>query len=183
MSHPLRSILILAGVAMALGVAFYFSSRPQPQPRPEPRPMIWDFDMLELARLELALPRLGLEDAWLKHEDRQWYFDEPDGPRVDNQRWGGGIALLLSGPGANRLIAEDASAEQLAVFGLSEPQMEIGLTLHNGDTLDIVVGDATPDRRSYYIKLASSNRVFTVDYTWYDVLSRLVREPPYPPPP
>ena len=177
----LRLILILAGVAAALGVAYHYSSRPQPQPRPEPRPFVWSVDMTELARMTIALPGLGLEETWEKHEDRQWYFAGPDGPGVDRNRWGGGIPLLLSGPGANRRIAADATAEQIVRFGLNEPQMAIGLTLDNGDSLDIIVGDATPDRRNYYIQRVGSDGVYTVDHTWFEVLRRLVTEPPYPP--
>lgn len=177
----LRSILILAGVAAALGVAYYFSSRPEPAPRPPPRRFVWHVDMLELARMTVALPRLGLEETWEKHEDRQWYFAGLGGARVDSDRWGGGIPLLLSGPASNRLIAEDATGEQIEVFGLDQPQMAIGLTLDNGETLDIIVGDATPDRRNYYIQRVGSADVYTVDYTWYDVLERLVTDPPYPP--
>lgn len=178
----LRSILILAGVAAALGVTFYYTSRPQPQPRPEPRAFVWSVEMTELARMAIALPRRGLEETWEKHEDRQWYFAGPDGPGVDRKRWGGGVPLLLSGPGANRRIAEDATAEQIERFGLHAPQMVIGLTLDDGETLDIVIGDATPDRLGYYIQRRGASDVYTVDYTWYDVLERLVTDPPYAPP-
>lgn len=177
----LRLILILAGAAAALAVVYQFSSRPQPQPRPEPRPFVWNVEMTELARMSIALPRRGLQQAWEKHPDRQWYFAEPDGAPVDPQRWGGGIPLLLSGPGANRRVAEDAAAGQITRFGLSDPQMAIELTLDDGGTVSIAVGDATPDRRSYYIRRAGAGDVYTVDYTWYDVLARLVTEPPYAP--
>ena len=177
----LRLILILAGAAAALAVVYYFSSRPQPQPRPEPRPFVWYVEMTELARMSIALPRRGLQQAWEKHADRQWYFAGPQGQPVDPKRWGGGIPLLLSGPGANRRVAEDAAADQIERFGLSDPQMAIDLTLDNGDTVSIAVGDATPDRRSYYIQRAGASDVYTVDYTWYDVLERLVTDPPYAP--
>lgn len=177
----LRLILILAGAAAALAVVYQFSSQPQPPPRPEPRPFVWNVEMTELARMSIALPRRGLQQAWEKHSDRQWYFAEPDGAPVDPQRWGGGIPLLLSGPGANRRVAEDAAAGQITRFGLSDPQMAIELTLDDGGTVSIAVGDATPDRRSYYIRRAGAGDVYTVDYTWYDVLARLVTEPPYAP--
>lgn len=177
----LRLILVLAGAAAALAVVYYFSSRPQPQPRPEPRPFVWYVEMTDLARMSIALPRRGLQQAWEKHADRQWYFSGPQGQPVDPKRWGGGIPLLLSGPGANRRVAEDAAADQIERFGLSDPQMAIDLTLDNGDTVSIAVGDATPDRRSYYIQRAGASDVYTVDYTWYDVLERLVTDPPYAP--
>ena len=46
-----------------------------------------------------------------------------DGPQVDNQRWGGGIPLLLSGPGANRLILQNATDAQLADYGFNTPNL------------------------------------------------------------
>lgn len=177
----LRLILILAAAAAALAVAYHFSSRPQPQPRPEPRPFVWKVEMTDLARMSIALPRRGLQQTWEKHLDRQWYFAGAEGPPVDRSRWGGGIPLLLSGPGANRRIAEEADPEQIARFGLNDPQMVIDLTLDNGDTVAIKVGDATPDRRGYYIQRIGASDVYTVDYTWYDVLARLVTDPPYAP--
>ncbi len=88
----------------------------------------------------------------------------------------------MSGPGADRVIAENATQEKLAEFGLTSPRMEIVLTLENEDIIDIEIGDSTPDGQSYYVRLVNSTDVATVGYTWYDVLERLVLEPPYPPP-
>ncbi len=96
------------------------------------------------------------------------------------QRWGGGVPLILSGPGANRSIAADASDEQLAVYGFGAPAVRIDLTLANGSSVKAEVGDRTPDGGASYVRLAGSHDVYTVDQTWVDVLERLVREPPYP---
>ena len=178
----LRSLLLLAAAAAGLAVALYHTSRPKPQPRPEPRPFVWGFDMMELVRMEIELPRVGMRERWKRGDDRQWYFDDEQELPVNGDRWGGGIALLVSGPGANRRIAEEATDEQLERFGLTEPQMTLGLTLTDGEFVKVIVGDATPDGRSYYIKELTDRGVYTVDFTWYDVLERLVTDPPYPPP-
>ncbi len=130
----------------------------------------------------ISLPQQDMSESFVKHEDKYWYFDNPPGPKVDMKRWGGGIPLLLSGPGLNRIIEKYATEERLAAFGFTQPQMEIVLTLENEDIIDIEVGDSTPDGGAYYIRLADLTGVATVDYTWYDVLERLVLEPPYPPP-
>ena len=99
-------------------------------------------------------------------------------------RWGGGVALLVlvSVPGANRRIAEEATDEQLELFGLTEPQMTLGLTLIDGEFVEVIVGDATPDGRSYYIKETTDSDLYSVDFTWYGALERLVTDPPYLPP-
>ena len=96
------------------------------------------------------------------------------------KRWGGGIPLLLSGPGAERIIADNATDEQLEMYGLVDPKMRIDLTLENEDNINIEVGDSILTGQARYVKLIDSGDVYTVHYTWYEVLERLVLEPPYP---
>jgi hypothetical protein len=108
-----------------------------------------------------------------------WYFDDAQRSPVNSIRWGGGIPLILSGPGADRVIAEDATEEKLAEFGLTQPQMELVLTLTDGHIMEIKVGDKAPDGNNYYVQAPNTNDVALVDYSWYDVLERLVKEPPY----
>ena len=177
----LRTILIMVVVLVALG-GLYISSRPKPAPPKEPRPFVWKVEMDKLKTIAISLPHAGKSEAWVKHEDRYWYFDEPDGPKVNMKRWGGGIPLLLSGPAANRHITENATDEQLSIYGLDDPQMRIQLTLENEDSINIEVGERTPDHQAYYIKLRNSRDLYTVDYTWYNVLERLVLAPPIPVP-
>ncbi len=98
------------------------------------------------------------------------------------KRWGGGISLLLSGPGAELLIADNASEKQLGIFGLIEPRMKIDLTLENSKTIQIDVGDSTPDAQGFYVRLRHAKVIYTVHETWYHILERLVLEPPYPDP-
>jgi hypothetical protein len=45
--------------------------------------------------------------------------------------------------------------------------------------MNILVGDVTPNAANYYVKAPGLNAVATVDFTWYDVLSKIVKEPPY----
>ena len=91
------------------------------------------------------------------------------------------IPLLLSGPGVDRVIARQATEEKLTEFGLTQPQMEITLTLEDGNIMNIKVGDRTPDGNNFYVQAPDSNDVATVDITWYNVMERLVKEPPYVP--
>ncbi len=178
----LRNILILLVIILALGGYFYFSNRPQPAPKPEPQLYAWLIEMEEIQHIEIRLPHEGESQAFIKEEDRSWHFDDPQRSAVDMQRWGGGIPLLLSGPGVERVIAENATEEKLTEFGLTQPQMEIILALEDESILNITVGDRTPDGTAFYMQVPGSNDVALVDYTWYEVLERLVKEPPYPPP-
>jgi len=181
----LRNILILLAILIGLGGYFYFSNIPQPPPKVEPRVFVWDIEMGEIQHIEIRLPREDMSQAFIKIREGDkfpWHFDDPQRSKVDMERWGGGIPLLLSGPGAERVIARNATEEKLAEFGLTQPQMEITLTLEGGDILNITVGDRTPDGNAFYVQVPDSSDVCLVDYTWYEVLERLVKVPPYAPP-
>ncbi len=177
-----RNILILLVILLTLGGYFYFSNAPQPASKPEPQLFAWLIDMDEIQHIEIRLPREGKSEAFTKisQEDKfPWFFDDPQRSEVDQERWGGGITLLLSGPGVDRVISRNTTEEKLTEFGLTQPLMEITLNLDNGGTMDIKVGDSTPDGHAYYVQSPYSNDVALVDYTWYEVLERLVTEPPY----
>ena len=178
----LRSILILVAI-LAIAAAVYYATRPVEVPPPVEKPLeyVWSFDMEELQHIQIDLPNLGMTEKFIKHEDRLWYFDDPPGPKVDPDRWGGGIPLILSGPGAERPIAKGATDEQLAVFGFTQPLMTMTLTKDDGEVYKIEVGDQVPDGHAHYVRVADSTDVYIVDASWYDVLERIVLEPPYPP--
>ena len=177
-----RAALIMLAVVVALGAVLYLTTRPHPAPAPPEKQFVWFVDMTELSTMAISLPPLGKSQRWVKHTDQYWYFDAPNGPKVNMKRWGGGIPLILSGPAASRRIVTGATDQQLVLYGLAQPRMRIALTLTTGQPISIIVGDATPDQQACYIKLAESREVYTVDTSWYDVLARLVTDPPYPVP-
>jgi hypothetical protein len=45
------------------------------------------------------------------------------------------------------------------------------------------VGDKTPDFNNFYVQAPNRQSVATVDISWYTVVERLVKDPPYAPPP
>lgn len=178
----LRKILILLAILLALGGYYYYSARPNPAPPPEPRHYAWLIDIDKIERIELRLCREGESQAFIKipsGDQFPWFFDDSKRSKVDIDRWGGGIPLLLSGPGTARIISEHTTEEKLEELGLINPQMEIVLTLGGDKTLNIKVGDPTPNGHSYYVQSPYSTEVTLVDYTWFNVLKRLVKEPPY----
>ncbi|MFC2025146.1 DUF4340 domain-containing protein [Chloroflexota bacterium] len=178
----LRNIIILLVILLVVGGYFYYSSRPEPPPPKEPQPRLWSVEVEELQHMVIRLTHENMSQEFVKGADRYWYFDDIQRSKIDDKRWGGGIPVLLRGPGMERVIAENATAEKIAEFGLAQPQMEITLTMQNGDILHVKVGDSVPDGHAYYVQSPYSNDVATVDRTWYEVIERLVTEPPYAPP-
>ena len=156
---------------------------------------VWNFDMDNLQNLTITLPKVNASESFVKHpEDQEFYFDVVNGPEVDNQRWGGAIPALLSGPEADNLVQRNATTSELQKYGLYEnpsnpndPEnqllaMDIPLTfLLNGTPVnyEIYVGDNNPVGTIYYIRLASNDDVYTVDNSWYDALANIITNPPY----
>ena len=181
----LQNIQALLIILLIFGGLFYFFNAPEPIEKPDPQTFVWMIEMEEIKHITLELPREGLSESFIqiREEDKfPWYFDDEERSDVDKERWGGGIPLLLSGPGADRVIAEDASPAKLAEFGLDEPSMVITLTLEDGRVMNIDVGDSSPNGATYYVKAPNTDDVALVDFTWYDIISGLVTNPPYAPP-
>ena len=183
----LRNIVILLTILLALGGIFYYLNIPKPAPPQEPRYYAWLIEMDDIQRIEISLPRESKSQSFIKISKADtfpWYFDDPQRSNVDTKRWGGGIPLLLSGPGVERIISKNTTPEKLTEFGISEPQMEIKLLLTDNKTMNITVGNQTPDGASYYVLAPNTNNdVALVDSSWYGVLKRLIIEPPYATPP
>jgi hypothetical protein len=176
-----RDILILLAVLLVLGGVYLVVSRPESEEPTQPKMYVWDVDMDEIERIEILLPREGLSQVFIKIAEGDqfpWYFDDPQKSPVDSYRWGG-ITLLLSGPGADRVITEQATDEQLAEYGLAQPSMQIILTLTNEDIVETDVGDFTIDGNSCYVRAPGTSGVATVNAPWYNVLKGLVTDPPY----
>ncbi len=175
----LKAILILAAILAVAGTTYYFVSRPKPPAEPAAKYYVWNFDMDNLQKVTLSLPKIGKSESFVKHADKEFYFDVSYGPMVDNQRWGGGIPLLLSGPGADRLIYQDAPDDKLTEYGFNTPNMTATLTLADGTVYEVLIGDSNPEGTTYYVKLSSNNDVYTVDKSWYDTLAGIISDPPY----
>lgn len=176
----LKSILVLLAILLGLGGYYYMSIQPKPPPPQKPQLFVWLVEIDDLKHIAIELPRQNKSQAFSKHADRYWYFDAPPGSMVNLERWGGGIPLLLSGPATSRVISENSSEEKLTEFGLSQPRMNLTLTLENEQVIDIKVGDSTPDGANFYVQAPGSNDVALVDYSWFQVIERLVTDPPYP---
>lgn len=176
----LRSILVLLAVGLALAGYFYYSNIPKSAPPGKTTAPTWRIEETELRRITIRLPQEDKSVAFARDgEEGPWRFDDPAQTPVNRDRWGG-IPLLLQGPQSERIIARSVGRDKLAAFGLVEPRMSIALTLRGGRVLDITIGDAVPDSSAFYLRVPNTSDVAVVDYSWYQVFERLVREPPYP---
>ena len=176
----LRNFIILVVIFLGLGGYFYFSRVLTPPPPRIPEVRAWEISGEDLWHFKIELTKEGKSEAFVKGEDGYWHFDDPQQTPVNRERWGG-QPRLLRGPLTKRIIAEDATQERLAAFGLTEPRIVITMTLTDGRTVELVIGDSVPDGTAFYLQVPNSNDVAIIDHSWYVVFERLVILPPYPP--
>jgi hypothetical protein len=178
----IRNILILLVVLAVAGGVYYVFGRPETLSDTKTQEFVWLIEADDIMQVEFRLPHENISQKFIKiPQDDQfpWFFDDANHTPVDAVRWSGGIPLLLSGPAADRKVAENATQTQLASFGLDQPLMKIILQLTDKTILNIDVGDLTPDGKRSYVRAPNSNIVATVDASWYELLAGLVKNPPY----
>ena len=170
--------MILAGILILLaGVVFYFHLT-IPGQKQEKRPEIWSVDGEKIYHITIRLPHQKKTIAFFQDKEEHWRFDDETRHPVDPKRWGG-IVILVSGPKSKRLIAE--KVEDLEEYGLTDPQMVVILGVKGRkDPLEILFGGRTPEEDHFYVKLKHSSPVYLIHGTYFQVLERLVLEPPRP---
>ncbi|MBI2918398.1 MAG: DUF4340 domain-containing protein [Chloroflexi bacterium] len=167
-----RTTFVLLALFLLVGGYALFSQLTRQPEKTKLPPWVYTMDDDALTAIDVTYQETTMS---FRRDDRfQWHFDRPDGEPVNLERWGG-IPLLLSGPRSQRVLAQEAN--DLSPYGLDSPQMVVKLGF-GGQPLDILVGDRTPDGKGYYMQVRGYPGVYTVDYTWGDVIQRLVTEPP-----
>ncbi|MEX0761033.1 MAG: DUF4340 domain-containing protein [Dehalococcoidia bacterium] len=120
----------------------------------------------------------GEEIGWHYREDeRRWYFDDLQDIPANLFRWGG-ITTLLGGPRTQRVLEE--TIDDPAVYGLDDPNTVISVTIRDGNTVTLHLGNETPDGGGNYAQVIGYPQLVLVDASWGFVLDRLVTEPPVP---
>ena len=108
----------------------------------------------------------------------KWVIKDSTNTPVSVDRWPG-----------DSVLSEDARSDQLVIeetydpaeYGLESPPTVLLIYDEAGRYLEIGLGDTTPDGNRRYAQLAGSDKLFTVDSSWGEVVSSLVVDPPYPP--
>ena len=171
-----RNTLILILILATLGGYIFYLQVNQKKEEVENPPDVWTYDENKIEHITLHLPRENKSISFAKGKDDYWSIDAKPLKPVDLKRWGG-IVLLLSGPQSRRVIANKVT--DLKLYGLHDPSMVITLRVSGQNQgLTVIVGDLTPDDKAVYVILKEHQTVYLLDHTWYNVIIRLVREPP-----
>lgn len=175
-----KQTLIFAGILILLAGYIVFLKINKPEERWAEPPEVWYVEEDDIERIRVQLPHKNEQISFfLSRKEDKWHIDDSPKTPVDRKRWGG-IVMLVSGPQSKKMLAQ--KIDNLEEFGLSEPQMIISLGVRGlKDPLDILIGERTPHKDHFYVKLRHSDPVYLIDDTFCEVLMRLATEPPIPP--
>ncbi|MSQ27191.1 MAG: DUF4340 domain-containing protein [Dehalococcoidia bacterium] len=175
MSFKTTGLLVTVLVVLAVfGCNTVFN---KPPPAAPTRPFVYTFAMENIVDIDVRRPNAALRVVW-DEANSVWNFADAALGEVDGGRMNG-IRLLLSGPGANRVLFRSAPSEaQLADYGFNRPIADIRIKLKDGSSHRVLLGDQTPDGRNYYTKSDDSATIYLVDFTWGNEIVRFVTEPP-----
>ncbi|MBI2886868.1 MAG: DUF4340 domain-containing protein [Chloroflexi bacterium] len=175
MSFKTTGILLL--VLALLGSYAYLSVANKPPPVRPQTPYVYSYEMTDIVRIEVRYQDRSISLLW-DAEKGEWKYPDPARGEVDSVRVNG-IRLLLSGPGARRvLLQERTTPEQIREYGLANPQVAATIALKDGRVHRVLLGDRTPDGANYYTKNDNSDTIYLVDFTWGNELIRFINEPP-----
>ncbi|MSQ40444.1 MAG: DUF4340 domain-containing protein [Dehalococcoidia bacterium] len=173
----LRTSLILL-LLLALVAGYLVLNKLHPPPQEGQRITRFFYALSDADINQVTVFSQGKEYTFVQGATRaDWYFEDAHKTPVDIDRWAG-TTLLLSGPGTNRLLFEQV--EDLAPYGLADPQGRISIRAKGNRELNVLLGNTTEDGANHYAKLEGSPEVYLVDSSWGDVLAAMVTRPPYP---
>ena len=137
----------------------------------------WFYKVAEADMQTISIKTESVEQSFSLRDNSGWYFTGEEQPPVDLSRWGG-VTLVLSGPRARRVLAEEI--EDLKTYGLDPPSTILRLHLRGDRVLTMYLGDLTPDGSGYYATQEDDDNLYVIESVWGKVLRRLASEPPYP---
>lgn len=177
-----RNTLILLVVFVLLGGYVYFFEMKKEEPEATtPTTAVIIFDMADGDIVQLAVQSEEGRTRVRRTEDGEsWQMEEPTTEEADKGRLDS-LALRIAKLRASRALTE--TAENLADYGLTSPQITATIKLKSEEEKSLFIGDQTPNKSNYYVQKEGDSAVYIVASSMGNDLKRLITEPPKKPTP
>jgi len=158
---PVR-LLIAALLLAGLGGAVWWSNRSEAakaaKPTPDTSIKILTFKEDAVRQIEFK-KRDGTDTIVKKDDSGKWTITAPKPLAVDQAAMNG-VVSSAAALTADRVIDENVT--DLASYGLAPPADEVTVSLKDGKTVKLLIGDATPTGSDVYAKVDGDPRLFTM---------------------
>jgi hypothetical protein len=153
-------LITALGVLVVLGGLVWWSNKHPSTPdtsKTPPAPKLISVDQKQIEGIVLAKP--GSDPIELAKLADSWTIVKPT-PMPADQDAVGMLTSTLATLNADRLIDEHPAS--LNEFGLTNPPVEIDVTMKGGKTTKLLLGSDTPAGTGTYVKLAGDPKVYTL---------------------
>ncbi len=157
----IRGLLIAAVLLAALGGLLYWSNKKKKADESKPlvdTAKIFKWESGDIQKIELKR-RDGEPTVLEKNKEGQWAIVAPKPYRADQDTVSSMVSTLAS-LNADRTV-EDQAAD-LSPYGLDKPSLEVTLTLKDGKTAKLLVGDEVPTGSGSFVKADGDPKIYTV---------------------
>jgi hypothetical protein len=157
-----KGLLIAVVLLAVLGGAVWYSNKKQTEkekaPAADASPKIVSIPDDQIAAIRIQ--RTGGETVELKREGPYKYVLTQPKPLPADVDAASSLITSVAGISADKTIEEKAT--DLGSYGLVHPSLDVLITKKSGQTVDLQVGDDTPNNSGTYAKLAGDPHVYTI---------------------
>jgi hypothetical protein len=155
-------LLIAALVLAGLGGAIWWSNKQEEakkdKPDPKAPPKILTLKEADLSKIELE--RKGETPTLLTRDDQgKWSIIAPEALAADGQPVSA-ITSATANLSSDRVV--DEKATNLSAYGLEPPAISVKLTMKDGSTHRLRVGEETADKSGVYAAVDGDPRLYTM---------------------
>jgi len=114
-----------------------------------------------------------------RDEEGTWRLTAPEEKEADQPR----VKRIVGSLASSRATRTLGPVDDWETFGLARPALTVTLTLQDGTTKQLFVGDRSPNKAAFYVRRPGEDKVHLMPASVGDDLKDLVKKPPYPPTP
>ncbi len=152
-----KGLLIATAVLAALAAAVWWSNRQKKdQPESPAQPKLLSLKQDEITKIEI-LRREGETTRIEKGSDGAWRITAPEPLAADRSAID---SLVSSAAALNADKVVEEKPQDLAVFGLKEPQARVVITLKDGKSRTVLLGDDAPVGGGGYAQVDGDPKVY-----------------------
>lgn len=155
-----RNAIILIVIAALLGGSYYLISRGK-KPDDAAKSDQETIKVLDYSTDKIEKVTLENSDGTfvIAKKDKNWELTSPAGFKADASKLSS-IAINASSLIADKVVEDEA--KDLSIYGLDKP-VQITLKLTDGAEKTLQIGNETPTKGGYYVKLKDSGKVYVAD--------------------
>ncbi|MCL4459738.1 MAG: DUF4340 domain-containing protein [Chloroflexi bacterium] len=167
-----KTTAILLVILLVLGGFVYWLEYRPGRPQEKAQLSVFNFKVEDVNSIEVE--HNGRSTVVTKKEDR-WQMLKPE--QVEADKWRvEGVLTRLGSLTATRVL--DNPGQDLATYGLSNPQAEAKVTLTGAKREILFIGDKNPEGTAYYANLPAGDKVYLIPSQIADDLIKMVDQPP-----